>query len=226
MHALTALIIEDEAAIRRFVRSALEDEGYRVFEADTVARGLIEAGTRKPDVLVLDLGLPDGDGVSLLLDLRSWSKVPVIVLSARVDEVDKIAALDAGADDYLTKPFGVGELQARVRALQRRRSGDGSESNGSLVRLGEAVTVDLANRSVSRDGEPVHLTQLEYRLLATLLPLLCIAGSLNTILDHSGVPKQMVASLSESITSPWLMMLGNNGLLRRVILQGNLLNGI
>ncbi|MDC7709864.1 two-component system response regulator KdpE [Vogesella indigofera] len=169
MHALTALIIEDEAAIRRFVRSALEDEGYRVFEADTVARGLIEAGTRKPDVLVLDLGLPDGDGVSLLLDLRSWSKVPVIVLSARVDEVDKIAALDAGADDYLTKPFGVGELQARVRALQRRRSGDGSESNGSLVRLGEAVTVDLANRSVSRDGEPVHLTQLEYRLLATLL---------------------------------------------------------
>ncbi|MFD2448697.1 two-component system response regulator KdpE [Vogesella fluminis] len=169
MHALTALIIEDEAAIRRFVRSALEDEGYRVFEADSVARGLIEAGTRKPDVLVLDLGLPDGDGVSLLLDLRSWSKVPVIVLSARVDEVDKIAALDAGADDYLTKPFGVGELQARVRALQRRRSGDGSESNGSLVRLGEAVTVDLANRSVSRDGEPVHLTQLEYRLLATLL---------------------------------------------------------
>lgn len=169
MHALTALIIEDEAAIRRFVRSALEDEGYRVFEADTVARGLIEAGTRKPDVLVLDLGLPDGDGVSLLLDLRSWSKVPVIVLSARVDEVDKIAALDAGADDYLTKPFGVGELQARVRALQRRRSGDGGESNGSLVRLGEAVTVDLANRSVSRDGEPVHLTQLEYRLLATLL---------------------------------------------------------
>lgn len=169
MHALTALIIEDEAAIRRFVRSALEDEGYRVFEADTVARGLIEAGTRKPDVLVLDLGLPDGDGVSLLLDLRSWSKVPVIVLSARVDEVDKIAALDAGADDYLTKPFGVGELQARVRALQRRRSGDGSESNGSLVRLGEAVTVDLANRSVSRDGQPLHLTQLEYRLLATLL---------------------------------------------------------
>ncbi|MDC7706918.1 two-component system response regulator KdpE [Vogesella indigofera] len=169
MHALTALIIEDEAAIRRFVRSALEDEGYRVFEADTVARGLIEAGTRKPDVLVLDLGLPDGDGVSLLLDLRSWSKVPVIVLSARVDEVDKIAALDAGADDYLTKPFGVGELLARVRALQRRRSGDGSESNGSLVRLGDAVTVDLANRSVSRDGEPVHLTQLEYRLLATLL---------------------------------------------------------
>lgn len=169
MHALTALIIEDEAAIRRFVRSALEDEGYRVFEADSVARGLIEAGTRKPDVLVLDLGLPDGDGVSLLLDLRSWSKVPVIVLSARMDEVDKIAALDAGADDYLTKPFGVGELQARVRALQRRRSGDGGEGNGSLVRLGEAVTVDLANRSVSRDGEPVHLTQLEYRLLATLL---------------------------------------------------------
>ena len=170
MHAMTALIIEDEAAIRRFVKSALEDEGYRVFEADTVARGLIEAGTRKPDIVVLDLGLPDGDGLSLLPDLRSWSKVPVIVLSARVDEVDKIAALDAGADDYLTKPFGVGELQARVRALQRRRSGDGSDNGGgSLVRLGDTVTVDLASRSVSRDGEPLHLTQLEYRLLATLL---------------------------------------------------------
>ena len=168
MNAATILIIEDEAAIRRFVKSALEDEGHRVFEAETLARGLIEAGTRKPDLLILDLGLPDGDGVGLLLNLRGWSGVPVIVLSARVDEMDKVAALDAGADDYLTKPFGVDELLARVRA-QLRRHGMEAAGGGSVIELGESVRVDLAARSVSRDGEPVHLTQLEFRLLATLI---------------------------------------------------------
>jgi len=111
-----AVVIEDEPQIRRFVRAALEAEGWQVFEADTAQRGLTEAGTRKPDLLVLDLGLPDGDGLEVIRDVRSWSAVPIVVLSARVDEADKIAALDAGADDYLTKPFGVGELLARVRA--------------------------------------------------------------------------------------------------------------
>lgn len=163
------LIVEDNALVASGIQAGLELHGFTSDTAGSVAQAQAHMASRQFDACVLDLGLPDGDGVSLLLDLRSWSKVPVIVLSARVDEVDKIAALDAGADDYLTKPFGVGELLARVRALQRRRSGDGSESNGSLVRLGEAVTVDMANRSVSRDGEPVHLTQLEYRLLATLL---------------------------------------------------------
>jgi len=161
------LDIEDEAVIRRFVKAALEEDGHRVFEADSVARGLIEAGTRKPDLVVLDLGLPDGDGVALLLDLRSWSSVPVIVLSARLDEGDKIAALDAGADDYLTKPFGTGELQARVRAQLRRR-GSSAASESDKVTLGDVV-VDLGLRSVSRGGEPLHLTQLEYRLLVALI---------------------------------------------------------
>lgn len=115
-----AVVIEDEPQIRRFVRAALEAEGWQVFEADSARRGLSEAGTRKPDLLVLDLGLPDGDGVELIRDVRGWSAVPIVVLSARVDEADKIAALDAGADDYLTKPFGVGELLARVRANLRR----------------------------------------------------------------------------------------------------------
>ena len=121
-HAPNIVVVEDEPQIRRFVRGALESEGCQVFEAETFKKGLVEAGTRKPDLVVLDLGLPDGDGVDFIRDLRGWSGVPVVVLSARSDERDKIAALDAGADDYLTKPFGVGELLARVRASLRRAS--------------------------------------------------------------------------------------------------------
>jgi two-component system KDP operon response regulator KdpE len=121
-----AILVEDERQIRRFVRTALEAEGWSVHETDTLRQGLIDAGTRKPDLIVLDLGMPDGDGMSFLRDLRGWSNVPVIVLSARVGEQDKIGALDAGADDYLTKPFGVGELLARVRAASRRRRDAGA----------------------------------------------------------------------------------------------------
>ncbi|MFU2068552.1 response regulator, partial [Bordetella hinzii] len=116
----TVLIVEDDPHIRRFVRQALESEGCAVFETETVQRGLIEAGTRQPDAVVLDLGLPDEDGMALLRELRGWTEVPVLVLSARAEESDKIAALDAGADDYLTKPFGVGELLARLRVLLRQ----------------------------------------------------------------------------------------------------------
>ena len=163
----TLLIVEDEQAIRRFVRSALEAEGFRVHEADSLQRGLIEAATRKPDLLVLDLGLPDGDGLDLIRDLRQWSAIPVIVLSARVDEGDKIAALDLGADDYLIKPFGMGELLARVRAALRRR-GPQAESLSPWVQLGE-VRVDLALRRVTRGDEELHLTPIEFRLLGELL---------------------------------------------------------
>lgn len=164
--ALSVLIVEDEQAIRRFVRAALEGEGYRVHEADTVRRGLLEAGTRKPDLVVLDLGLPDGDGVDFIRDLRAWSGMPVVVLSARIEEYDKVAALDAGADDYLIKPFGVAELLARVRAVCRRQV---RESDGAaFIAFGE-VSVDLEDRQVMRNNQPVHITPIEFRLLSTLI---------------------------------------------------------
>jgi two-component system KDP operon response regulator KdpE len=161
------LLIEDEKQIRRFVRAAVEEEGCLVFEADTMARGLVEAGLCKPDLLVLDLGLPDGNGIDLIRDVRGWSDVPILILSARSQERDKITALDAGADDYLTKPFGVGELRARVRALLRRRSRNG-ELASPTIEFGN-VAIDFSRRLVTRAGQTVHLTPIEYRLLSTLL---------------------------------------------------------
>ncbi len=163
----TVLLIEDEPQIRRFVRASMEAEGWLVFETDSKKRGVIEAGTRKPDLIILDLGLPDGDGVDLIGDVRSWSSVPIIVLSARVSETEKIRALDAGADDYLTKPFGSGELLARVRANLRRRRTP-TTSDGGAISFGD-VTVDLRERQVTKAGEHVHLTPTEFRLLAALL---------------------------------------------------------
>ena len=175
MPAPVAILIEDEPQIRRFVRLALEAEGWQVHEADTAKRGLTDAGTRKPDLLVVDLGLPDGDGLDLIRDVRAWSNVPIVVLSARADESDKIAALDAGADDYLTKPFGVGELLARVRANLRRprASADDAGTPGAgeedpVFRFGE-VAVDRQARIVKRNGAEVHLTPIEYRLLMALI---------------------------------------------------------
>ena len=161
------LLIEDEKQIRRFVKVAIEEEGCQVSEAETMAQGLIEAGLRKPDLLILDLGLPDGNGIDLIRDLRGWSDVPVLILSARSQENEKIAALDAGADDYLTKPFAVGELRARVRALLRRRARSG-ETASPVIEFGD-VAVDLSRRLVFRAGAEVHLTPIEYRLLSTLL---------------------------------------------------------
>jgi len=161
------LIVEDEADIRRFVRMTLESDGHEVFEADCVKRGLIEAGTRRPDLAVLDLGLPDGDGVDLIKDLRQWSMMPVIVLSARSTEAEKIAALDAGADDFLVKPFGSGELMARVRA-QLRRQAQPNPSSEPLIEFGD-VSIDLLKRNVKKRGLALHLTPIEYRLLTYLV---------------------------------------------------------
>jgi two-component system KDP operon response regulator KdpE len=165
MESVPVVVIEDEPQIRRFLRTALEAEACVVFEAATAERGLIEAGTRKPDLVVLDLGLPDRDGVDVVRDIRTWSAVPILILSARTDEHDKVAALDAGADDYLTKPFGVAELQARVRALLRRSA---RQTQDPVIRFGK-VEVDLAKRMVLRAGVEVHLTPIEYRLLTQLI---------------------------------------------------------
>jgi two-component system KDP operon response regulator KdpE len=161
------IVIEDEPTIRRFIRMSLEAEGCQVYEADSVRRGLIEAGTRHPDMVVLDLGLPDGDGVDFIRDLRAWSDIPIIVLSARTTEAGKVGALDAGADDYLTKPFGAAELLARVRAHLRRRARAGG--SGTTVFEFGTLRVDLGKRIVERAGEPLHLTPIEYRLLAYLI---------------------------------------------------------
>ncbi|MDO8651639.1 MAG: two-component system response regulator KdpE [Undibacterium sp.] len=165
--APTALLVEDEPQIRRFVRSALEQEGWQIFESGTLQRGLIDAGTRQPDLIVLDLGLPDGDGIDFIKDVRRWSGVPIIVLSARVSEQDKIKALDAGADDYLSKPFGVGELQARVRATLRRQRQPDISLDG-ILEFGD-VKVDMKARMVTKAGQMVHLTPTEFRLLMVLV---------------------------------------------------------
>ncbi len=182
-----AVVIEDEPQIRRFVRAALEAEGWQVHEAETARSGLSEAGTRKPDLLVLDLGLPDGDGLELIRDVRGWSGVPIIVLSARADERDKVAALDAGADDYLTKPFGVGELLARVRANLRRprtAGADGATPGDPVFRFGD-VTVDRQARLVTRGGAPVRLTPIEYRLLLVLV------ANVGRVLTHRQILREV-----------------------------------
>jgi two-component system, OmpR family, KDP operon response regulator KdpE len=177
-----AVLVEDEQQIRRFVRAALESESWIVFEAATLNKGLTEAGTRKPDLVIVDLGLPDGNGVDLIRELRGWSQMPIIVLSARAGETDKIEALDAGADDYLTKPFGVGELLARVRAALRRRLAAGAGKPS--VRIGD-VEVDLTARTVRKRGEAVHLTPIEYRLLTLLI------ASAGRVLTHRHICREV-----------------------------------
>ncbi|MDW2741590.1 two-component system response regulator KdpE [Atlantibacter subterraneus] len=162
----TVLIIEDEKEIRRFLRTALEADSLRVYDAGTLQRGLIEAATRKPDLVILDLGLPDGDGISFIHEFRQWSQAPIIVLSARSEETDKITALDAGADDYLSKPFGIGELQARLRVALRRQQ---TRPEGEAVYQFSGISVDIPARRITRGGEEIHLTPIEFRLLAVLL---------------------------------------------------------
>jgi two-component system KDP operon response regulator KdpE len=161
------LVIEDEAQILRFLRAALTSHGFRFAEAGTGEEGLRQAATRSPDVIVLDLGLPDIDGLEVTRRLREWSAVPIVVLSARGQERDKVAALDLGADDYVTKPFGVGEFLARLRVALRRGAGSSADAEEGVVEIG-GLSIDLARRRILRDGAEVRLTPIEYRLLAVL----------------------------------------------------------
>lgn len=161
------VVIEDEPQIRRFLRTSLDANEFTVHEAETGKQGLVECATRRPEVVILDLGLPDMNGVEVIRQLREWSKVPVVVLSARSQETDKVAALEAGADDYVVKPFGMGELVARLRVALRHSATAGAEAQ-SVFSAGE-LEVDLLNRRVRRAGADVHLTPTEYRLLVVLV---------------------------------------------------------
>ena len=161
------LLIEDEAQMRRFLRVSLTSNGYQLIEAETAADGLVQAAARTPELILLDLGLPDQDGVVVTERLRTWTSTPVIVLSARGSEEQKIKALDAGADDFLTKPFGVGELLARIRVALRHAAVAGTVPSAHFA-VGD-VQVDLGRRQVTVRGQEVHLTPLEYKLLTTLI---------------------------------------------------------
>jgi two-component system KDP operon response regulator KdpE len=162
------LLIEDERQMRRFLRVTLESERYGVLEAETAADGLSQSATRNPDIVLLDLGLPDMDGLAVIDKLREWSTVPVIVISAREQEGDKIKALDRGADDYLTKPFGSGELLARIRVALRHRASLGHDQ-GEAVFAVEELKIDFAKRQVYCGASEIHLTPIEYRLLTILV---------------------------------------------------------
>lgn len=162
------LLIEDELQMRRFLKITLESQGYRLVEAATAYEGMMQATTRNPDVVLLDLGLPDLDGLEVTKRLREWTQTPIIVISAREQEHDKVKALDAGADDYLTKPFNAGELLARIRVALRHAALKNTDSSEPIFIL-HNVRVDMAHRQVFVDDEEVHLTPLEYKLLTVLI---------------------------------------------------------
>jgi two-component system KDP operon response regulator KdpE len=162
------IVIEDDPSIRRFLRTGLNTQSFSVFEADTGKQGIVEAGIRKPDLVILDLGLPDMDGVEVIKAIRAWSTMPIIILSARSNEQHKIDALDAGADDYLTKPFGFGELLARIRVALRHALRSQEQPQDGVFATAN-LKVDLNNRVVSVDGREIHLTPIQYRLLAVLV---------------------------------------------------------
>jgi len=179
----TILVVEDEPEIRRFLAASFGAEGYRVVPSATVRRGTIDAASHRPDMAIVDLGLPDGDGIDVIRAIREWSSMPIVVLSARTHERSKIEALDAGADDYITKPFGVGELLARVRVALRNAVR--TDSPTQRLSLGPA-SIDLGARRALRDGREVRLTPIEFRLLA------CLAR-------HGG----MVATHRQILTEVW-----------------------
>jgi len=162
------LLIEDDPQIRRFLRASLPTQGYELLEAESGREGLTLAAAHVPDVLLLDLGLPDLEGIEVIRQVRAWSSLPIIIISARDQEREKVANLDAGADDYLTKPFGVGELLARIRVVLRRATKTSSGKPEAVFLMGN-IKVDLEKRRVWRDSEEVHLTPIEYKLLAVLI---------------------------------------------------------
>jgi two-component system KDP operon response regulator KdpE len=171
------LIVEDEPQIRHFLRTTLTAEGYRVIEAENGERGVLEAATHKPDLVMVDLGLPDLDGVEVVKRIRAWSSLPILILSARSAEADKVAALDAGADDYVTKPFGVGELTARIRVALRHAARGAKQDAAGTLQFGN-IEVDLERRLVRANGRDVHLTPIEFRLLG------CLARHAGMVLTH------------------------------------------
>jgi two-component system KDP operon response regulator KdpE len=164
----TVVLIEDEPQIRRFLRATLTSQGYRLYEATTGADGLVEVGCRQPDVVILDLGLPDMDGLDVIRTLRGWTTVPIVVLSARGQERDKVIALDAGADDYVSKPFAAGELLARIRVALRHLAGALHQDDDPTFTVGE-IRVHRLRRQVFVGEREVHLTPIEYKLFSTLI---------------------------------------------------------
>lgn len=190
---LKIIVIEDDPPIRRFLRTALDTHGFEVFEAATGKQGVIEANSRKADLIILDLGLPDMNGVDVVKAVRAWSEMPIIVLSARSAEAHKIEALDAGADDYLTKPFGLGELLARIRVALRHAAIPPEQTEAGVFVTGN-LHVDLINRRVHNGDQEIHLTPIQYRLLAVLVKH---AGK---ILTHRQILKEVWGP--NSIESP------------------------
>lgn len=162
------VVIEDDPAIRLFLRTGLGAHGFKIFEADSGRQGIVEAGVRKPDLIILDLGLPDMDGVDVIKTIREWSVMPIIILSARSTEQNKIDALDAGADDYLTKPFGLGEMLARIRVAMRHSVSSPAQDQSGVFTSG-ALKVDLLKRQIFVGDREVHLTPIQYRLLSLLV---------------------------------------------------------
>jgi len=178
------VVIEDDPAIRLFLRTGLIAHGFKVFEADNGRQGIVEAGVRKPDLIILDLGLPDMDGVDVIKAIRQWSAMPVIILSARSSEQHKIDALDAGADDYLTKPFGLGELLARIRVAMRHSASSPAQDQSGVFTTG-ALKVDLLKRQVFVGEAEVHLTPIQYRLLCLMIK------NAGKVLTHQFIMKEV-----------------------------------
>ncbi len=182
--AALVLIVEDEAQMRRFLRTALAAQGYRVVEAENAREATVAATTRSPELILLDLGLPDADGIDLTRKIREWSPTPIIVISARGREDDKVAALDAGADDYLTKPFSVNELLARIRVALRHAAATGTGDGSPVIEVG-TLRIDQARREVTVGERDVHLTPIEYRLL------LVLARNAGRVLTHRQILKEV-----------------------------------